>query len=173
MVRTTLSVLALTTITMGCTAVPNQSPVQRELSKKMYDHIMRYVPDYRVHTRGKALAACVAWPSEAGKPVFIDTLGATWVHQLSHSNFSANEMVQGALQNCEGQKSDGKFDCNCQLMDLAGTNKLAVPAYVVSADHPISSRPSTVPREKPKPRRPRAPRTVTADCESKTTGCRP
>ena len=105
---------------------------------------MGYTKNYAVNTRLRVLAACIQWPTSPKQPVYIDTLGGLSVADSSDSNFSANEMVQGALQNCDGQKTKGRFQCDCQLMDLAGSNRLVVPETVTSADHAIRSRPSSV-----------------------------
>ena len=128
----------------ACAAQPKQSPTATAVSNQVYAAIIKALPGYRLHSRQKALAACIQWPTAPGEPIFVDTLGGFALADQSDGKFSPGAVVQGAIRDCQGNKAGGQFDCKCQILDVSGSNRLIVPTTVPSTDHPLTSRKSKI-----------------------------
>ena len=110
---------------------------------------MEAVPEYRLHSRQKALAICVKWPETEGQPVFIDAAGAFALADQSDGKFTPGAIVAGALRDCQGAQAQGQHDCTCQIMDVSGSNRLVVPETIPSPNVVISTRRSEGPNAGP------------------------
>ena len=124
----------------GCLGPVNQAPNARIMGDTIHKRIMDAVPDYRLHSRQKALAACIKWPTTEDEPVYIDTLGSFALADQSDGKFSPGTIVDGAIRSCQGRQAKGGYDCTCQILDVAGTNRLKVPETIPSSAHPLRSR---------------------------------
>ncbi len=147
-----LCALSFIVAVAACAVPTNNTPAGQKVADRIHEYVMDEVRDYVLTSGTKALAACVRWPEDGTGTVYVDTLGGSYVADQSDGQLSGNLIVNSAMRSCQGQQARGQYDCDCQLLDVGGSNRLSVPANVTDPDMRIRTRRSKVKRsEAPAP----------------------
>ena len=111
----------------ACQAATPQTGEQLALADRLHAAAMRGQPEYVAATNGKAMAACIDWPTATGREPELVWTPWTYVSNFSDGGIPTPTLENDTLLRCRSTAAEQSWHCTCQTIDRNGRNVLRVP----------------------------------------------
>lgn len=104
-----------------------QDSNKKALADEIHDYVMEHNKEYDRYTRTKAMVLCVDWDSDTPSGISLH-MTFSWVTEIgSDVPIFTADLRRRALRSCKGWRAKENVDCDCEVLDEDGKNRLKVP----------------------------------------------